>query len=67
MTDRPIPVRLEDSLIERLDAVVGVLSHRAAGAPIHRSAVLRMAVERGLESLESEVGIATKPKKKPKR
>lgn len=47
-------IRLEPQMIERLDRLATQLGRRAAGAPILRSVVLRLALERGLAALERE-------------
>ena len=68
MTSRkPIPVRLDPELVARLDAVTALLSKRAAGAELTRSAALRVAIERGLAELEAELGLARAPKTAKKR
>jgi hypothetical protein len=65
---KPIPIRLEDELLERVDRVAEALKARAAGAPVPRAAAMRVAMERGLNSLEVELGLATHfPKPKSKR
>ncbi len=53
MARRPLPVRLDDEMIARIDAVVGKLSKRAAGVEVTRSAVFRAALELGLKELEA--------------
>ncbi|MFW6087879.1 MAG: hypothetical protein ACODAG_11785 [Myxococcota bacterium] len=61
---RPIPVRLEDEAIARLDAMVDEMRRRTAGARISRSEVLRMVVDRGIPVLERELGASKKRKKR---
>jgi hypothetical protein len=53
MASRPIPIRLEDELLARIDRVVAALSRRAHGVGITRSAVVRTAIDRGLKQLEA--------------
>jgi hypothetical protein len=65
MTEHPVSVRLEETMVQRLDAVAQAMSKRAAGAAVKRGTALRAAVERGMEALEAELGIARRPK--PKR
>lgn len=68
MTGRPIPIRLEDDLVERIDRVAEALKARASGAPVPRAVAMRVAMERGLDALEVELGIGTRRSKpKPKR
>lgn len=55
MPERALAVRLPDETIARLEAVADQLSARAAGAKVARSEVMRMAMERGLASLEKEL------------
>lgn len=63
MTGKPIPIRLEDELLERVDRVTDAMEARAAGAKVPRSSVLRLALERGLDSLESELGLTRRKKR----
>jgi hypothetical protein len=60
---KPFPLRIDSTTIERLDRLASLMSERAAGAPVTRAGVIRVALERGLESLEKELGTA-KPKRK---
>jgi predicted transcriptional regulator len=66
MTDRSIPIRLDDDTIDRLDRLAEALAGRAAGVKVARSSVMRVALERGLDSLEAELRIGT-PKKHRKK
>jgi hypothetical protein len=54
MTGKPIPLRLEDELISRVDRVKVVLERRAGGVEVPRASVIRLALERGLAVLEQE-------------
>lgn len=65
MTELPISVRLSAEAVERLDRIAAALSDRAAGAPMNRSSVVRVAVGRGIDALEAELGLSKRPK--PKR
>jgi predicted transcriptional regulator len=67
MVSKTLPVRIEEDLISRLDWLADALTRRAAGAKVSRSSAMRVAVERGLESLEGELGAPTKLKPKPKK
>lgn len=51
--EHPIPVRLPSQLVARLDALRSRLVAEGM-APASRSAVLRVAVERGVSALEVE-------------
>lgn len=62
--DRPLPVRLEDDTIERLDRLAAALTQRAAGVKVSRSSAMRVTIERGLDALEAELGIGEKSKRK---
>ena len=66
VTAKTIPIRLEDDLIARLDALAVALTERAAGVKVTRTAAMRAALERGLEALEAEAGTA-KRGRKPKK
>jgi predicted transcriptional regulator len=63
MTSKTIPLRLEEDLVQRLDSLADALSKRTVGVKVTRSAAMRAALERGLDSLEAEVG---KPARRPK-
>ena len=56
--------RLEPEMGERLQALADELAKRAAGAPVTRSHVARMAVERGIPALEEELGLNRRRKRK---
>jgi hypothetical protein len=65
MADRPIPVRLEEDIIERLDRIAEALTARAVGARVSRASAMRVALERGVSSIETELGLSrAKPKRK---
>lgn len=60
MTGKPIPIRLDDDLLDRIDRVAEALRVRAAGVKVAKASVMREALERGLDSLESELGLRRK-------
>jgi hypothetical protein len=64
MTGKPVPLRIEESTLDRLDRVASALSERAAGARVPRSDVIRIALERGLESLEKEMSLSRSKRKR---
>ena len=66
VTAKTLPIRLEDDLIARLDALAAALTERAAGAKVSRTAAMRAALERGLQALEAEVGTSAR-RRKPKK
>jgi hypothetical protein len=66
VTGRTLPIRLEDDLIDRLDAVAVALTARAAGVKVSRTAAMRAALERGLQALEAEAGVTSR-RRKPKK
>jgi hypothetical protein len=55
--EAPTSIRLAPDLLRRVDAMAERLGS-LTGIPVSRSAVLRLAVERGLDALESEHGKA---------
>ena len=57
-------VRLDDDAMARLDVIAGKLAERAAGANVKRSDAMRVALDRGMASLEAELGIAKAKKRK---
>jgi predicted transcriptional regulator len=63
MADRTIPIRLDESTIQRLDQLAEALTTRAQGAKVSRTAAMRVAVERGLDVLEAELDVP-KPKRR---
>jgi hypothetical protein len=63
MLDKPFAIRLDADILERIDRIATVLSAKAAGAPVSRSVALRVALDRGLASLETEFQLS-KPKRK---
>jgi hypothetical protein len=64
-------IRVEPELLARLEAIAAELSRRSMGIVAKRSDVARVALERGAESLEKELGITekkgAKPASKPKK
>lgn len=65
--DRPLPIRLEDDTIERLDRLAAALTERAAGVKVSRSGAMRATIERGLDVLEAELGIGRTKRRPPRR
>lgn len=63
MAGKPIPLRLEDELLDRIDRVAEALRVRAAGVKVAKASVMREALERGLDSLESELGLNRRKKR----
>lgn len=64
----PLSVRFDAETLARLDRVAEALSKRSAGLDVGRSRVIKLAVQRALPGLESELGLAPKrPKPKPKK
>lgn len=66
VTAKTLPIRLEDDLIARLDALAAALTERAAGVKVSRTAAMRAALERGLSALEAEAGTSPR-RRKPKK
>jgi len=69
--DAATQLRLPSDALARAEALIPALAKdpmlRAAGRGVSRSVVLRLAVLRGLDSLEAEYGPATKAGKSSKR
>lgn len=63
MKDMPIPLRVSEELVGRIDRLATALTARASGAKVARSSAMRVAIERGLDVLEVELGIVPKRKK----
>lgn len=57
--------RVKAATIPRLDRIAEVLNTRLPGSVLKRADALRAAVERGVEVLERELGIADAPPVKP--
>jgi predicted transcriptional regulator len=53
-------IRLDADLIDRLDRLAESMSDRAGGAPVNRSSAARVALERGIDALESEFRLSKK-------
>ena len=62
---KPVGTRLPVELEQRAQRVAAELSKQARGVPVTLSAALHLIIERGLDAMEIEVGIAkaTKPAK----
>ncbi len=60
MVDHPTSVRLDDDLSSRLDRIAEALTRRAAGVSVGRSRALKLAIERGIDALEEELGLRKK-------
>lgn len=58
-----IPIRVDVAMLARFDHIAETLSERAHGIRVSRSEVMRMAFDRGLPLLETEIGIGEKPKR----
>ncbi len=58
-----VPIRLEETMIQRLDALAEKLSKAAGGVEVNRSSVARRALDLGIAALEAEQAKKT-PKKK---
>jgi predicted transcriptional regulator len=64
MTTPAIAIRLESELLERIDRLAGKMQERAAGAEVTRTAAMKVALTRGLDALEAELGLAGRRAKK---
>ena len=53
--------RILPSTIQRLDVVAEALGKRRPGEVVKRSDALRVAIERGVEGLERELGLGSSP------
>jgi len=62
---KPIPVRLDDETLSRLDALAEAMSERTGGADISRANALRAALNVGLQALELENGLG-RARQKPR-
>lgn len=66
MTGKPIPIRLDDEVVTRLDALASAMSERTGGATITRVNALRAVLLKGLPILEEENGLG-RPRPKSKK
>lgn len=57
IAERPISIRFEPEMIERLDRVAQELSKVNSNIRIGRSSVVKLAMERALTALEAELSI----------
>jgi len=60
---KPIPVRLDDETLSRLDDLAEAMSRRTGGAEISRANALRAALNAGLPVLELENGLGKRRQK----
>ena len=64
---QPIAVRLPFGLLARLDQLQQQLQQRAAGVTLSRTAVIKHVLERGLDTLQTELQVeGAPPKRKPR-
>jgi hypothetical protein len=67
MTGKPIPIRLDDEIVARLDKLAQAMSERTGGATITRVNALRAVLLKGLPVLEEENGLGRARGKSQKR
>jgi predicted transcriptional regulator len=67
MTGKPIPIRLDDEIVKRLDDLAQKMSERTGGATITRVNALRAVLLQGLPILEEENGLSRARGKSKKR
>jgi predicted DNA-binding protein len=65
--EQPISIRFEPEMIERLDRVAIQLSKVNANLRIGRSSVVKLAVDRALMALESELRLSSPETARPLR
>ncbi len=66
-SSKTVLVRFSEADLARLDRLAQVLTARAVGARVSRASAARLALGRGLDSLETELGITAKAKQPRKR
>lgn len=64
MATLTISVRLDEETTRRVDAVAVALAENAQGARITRSNALRVIVDRGIDALESDLGLSKSRRKR---
>jgi predicted transcriptional regulator len=57
MTGKPMPIRLDEDTLRRLDELAERMSERTGGANITRANALRAVIASGLPVLEQENGL----------
>ncbi|MBA2687510.1 MAG: hypothetical protein H0U64_05370 [Gemmatimonadaceae bacterium] len=57
---KPLPIRLDEETVKRLDTLATVMSKRTGGADITRASALRAAIATGLVTLEESNGVTKK-------
>jgi predicted transcriptional regulator len=67
MTGKPFPIRLDEEIVARLDALAQAMSERTGGATITRVNALRAVLQAGLPILEQENGLGRARSKTKKR
>jgi hypothetical protein len=55
--DAHLTVRLPKDLQDRIEAIKTEMSERLSGVEMDRSRVVRLALERGIEVIEKELGL----------
>lgn len=60
-------VRLDPAQMSRLDRIVDAMRCRLAGLDVGRSTALRLALERGMDALEAELGLTARRRAKAKK
>lgn len=63
-TTPAIAIRLESELLQRIDRLAETMQDRIAGAQVTRTAAMKVALTRGLDALEAELGSASRRAKK---
>lgn len=56
-------VRLDEEMQERLDAIAKAMADRVYGDPLTRSSAIRVAIQKGIEALEADLGLVKKRKR----
>ena len=67
MSKEQVGFRLEPEQLERLDKLAEALTKRTAGVTVNRSSAARAALDRGIEELEKDIGLAAKGTKPPSK
>ena len=69
MTGKPIPIRIDEDTLKRLEDLAEAMSERTGGADITVANALRAVIKSGLPILEGENGLGRargKPKQRTK-
>jgi predicted DNA-binding protein len=61
---KPVPLRIDDETMERLDRLGEALTRRTAGVQVPRAGIIREVLDRGIQAMERELGLSRSKRRK---